>query len=231
DLLRKAELLRKHRTPAEAGIVTPGASPAKQKQEIDDFLAKARAHMQESLAVGKQASDRLTAGRKADLHQARQNGDANKAENLRITEALINTTNEAGIRVLSARDPGLMASVVPEAPKRSEASKPDLEPTTIGWGWFSERLLQKPDQSRVTLSPELQKTADRFQKIVDALEKSGLAGAKPGTREYRHLENLKNAAKAGASDPIAGLRQTRMISGFSSGQVLEELEKRVGVVK
>lgn len=234
-LLKKAEMLRKHRTPAEAGIVTPGASAKQQKQEMDNFLDAARRQMKESMDVGRQASDRLSASRRLQQAAAMKSGNKDLAENLRITQALITTTNEAGIRVLSGRDPALLDVLLPPPPRvfpdgATAPGSPDArKPTTNGWGWFLNEITQTPAPRSTPLTPPLQKTADRFRKIADALEKSKNAGLKPESREYQHLENLKKAASAGATDPIAGLRQARMISGFSSGQVLEELEQRFGI--
>jgi hypothetical protein len=234
-LLAKAQAMREHRTPEQAGVVTFGNPAALKAREQAAFLAESRELIARAYLQAANTSRAMAARRQLDLAAALARGEHRLAAKLRYDLAITRGANDAALANLAKQDPELIASILRFEAQHSNADLGTLKgspaPGGIGVGWLWTRQWdgsshQPPaatSTGKLPPSAELNALGSRCQKAASALD-ARLATLPANSPEAKHFLQLQSLLRSGATDPANALGVVRRMTGYELATVLSEIE-------
>ncbi|HEY9175598.1 MAG TPA: hypothetical protein VI136_25235 [Verrucomicrobiae bacterium] len=255
DFIKKAQAVRQHRTPEQAGVCTFGNPESVKQAEQRKFLQEAQGLMNRAYQKSSEASSKVEAERHRELERAVALGDKKKAVQIRQDLVLVRVANESALRSIAVMDPHFVNGMVGghvEANARLDVSKVKLEPApetpaagpgtqtsgptprTYGYGWLWKDLQGEPETPTALpaptidrLPPEFKKLSDQCRKAAESIEARLESDMKNQGETTRQLQELKSALEVAARDPIQGQFQIRAATGYELPTVLRDIEQNV----
>jgi hypothetical protein len=224
EFFKKAQGVREHKTPEEAGVMTFGNPAEAKKGESRQFLSRAREHMNTAMQSGEAASQKRNAEDRQFIADLEETGDKKIANHIREMLVRARVSNEAAMQSLSRQDPGFISQI-----HRGLAAVPPQPPLTpptdrkFGYGWLLEstqKLNAEPRPDAGTAAPPLE---DTMKAASQAIDKEALSVFKADSAEKTYFQSIKNAFDAGATNPVYAARAVRAASGYEMSKVAADV--------
>lgn len=216
---RKAQGVREHKIPEEAGITTFGNPDRIKQQESEQFLGQARKHMVEAMATGEKASMEANAKRIQAIRQAEAAGNREEANRLRAELVRARITNEAAMQSLAAQDPAFIRRVHNAINSVPPQAMPPDSSRRLGYGALLKKMGVTADPERSPApqqSPVIQAATQVLGKqILPAISARGASGD--------YFAALNHAFQQAESSPLQASRAAQAISGYAMSKVAADL--------
>jgi tetratricopeptide (TPR) repeat protein len=224
EFFQKAQGVREHKTPEEAGVMTFGNPAEAKKNESRQFLSRAQEHMDTAMKSGEAASQKRNAEDRQMIADLEETGNKKTANRIREMLVRARVSNEAAMQSLSRQDPAFISRI-----HRGLASVPPLTPPPspdrkFGYGWLLESTKKlnaepRPDTGG-TAAPPL---ADTMKAASLAIDNEALPVFKADSPEKTYFQSIKNAFDAGGTNPVYAARAVRAASGYEMTKVAADM--------
>ncbi len=216
DLKHSSEILRKHGTLKDAGIIKDGMSETDVKEAIDNFTNDMQTVLKDANSVCVKGGEYIRQSRNADIAVSSKIGDVEKSAELRNIRANINSTNTQMKESLIARNPEIIRNILNEKMPEFVKNK------RVG---YSSLILPRANAKNGEIeNEEIIRNVKRMLKASEILEEK-LKNMSKNDPSYKQLEAMKIILKTADKDPLKARSKLKILTGSDLITILNKLEK------
>ncbi len=221
---KKAQSVRDHNTPEEAGILTFGNTPAAKAGESQQFLSRAQGHIRTAMKSGEAASLQMNANNLKLMTACEVAGDRKTANRIRELMVRARVSNEAAMASLSRQDPALIAHVHADLCSVPLPPLPPPPPDRVfGYGWLLASAKKQMAAPPPAVPASARPLPETMKAAAQTIEKGALPALKGNSPESAYLQSLKASFEAGVQNPVYAARAIRAASGYEMTKVASDL--------